>query len=213
MSGNELRFSRGMVILYLFLIATLTITTGVLVTPTVEPQTAETAETPQTEQEIVWIQDRITDAEDFSRSMERQERIQERIEARKERQERRQARQERQEAREAVEVVYEPPAPTQQPQERSSGDLPELLMFIRSNESGGNYQAVNWSGCEGHGCFGAYQLHGLYADDWARRYGAGEWAGTNPSGWPPEVQDKVAIGLFYSTSPDGSHWCDWTTYC
>lgn len=96
---------------------------------------------------------------------------------------------------------------------QGSGSLPQLLLFIRSHESGGNYSAYNGSGCEGYGCYGAYQLHGAYMDDWARRYGAGEYAGTPANQWPASVQDKVALGLFYSTSPDGAHWCNWTDYC
>ena len=94
-----------------------------------------------------------------------------------------------------------------------SSNLPELLLIIRSHESGGNYSAYNGSGCEGYGCYGAYQMHGAYMDDWARRYGAGDYAGTPANQWPASVQDKVALGLFYSTNPDGAHWCDWTDYC
>jgi hypothetical protein len=94
-----------------------------------------------------------------------------------------------------------------------SGSLPALLQLIRSNESGGNYSAYNGSGCEGYGCYGAYQLHGLYMDDWARQYGAAAYAGTPANQWPASVQDKVALGLFYSTNPDGLHWCNWTSYC
>jgi len=94
-----------------------------------------------------------------------------------------------------------------------SGSLPSLLLTIRANESGGNYGAINSTGCEGYGCYGAYQMHGLYADDWARRYGAASYAGTSPNQWPSGIQDRVALGLFYSTNPDGAHWCNWTDYC
>jgi hypothetical protein len=100
-----------------------------------------------------------------------------------------------------------------EPPPSSSGSLPDLLLFIRSNESGGDYTAYNPSGCEGYGCGGAYQMHALYADDWARRYGEGAWADTPVQQWPLAVQDRVALGLFRSTSPDGAHWCDWTDYC
>jgi hypothetical protein len=95
----------------------------------------------------------------------------------------------------------------------SSGGLPALLLTIRANESGGNYAAYNGTGCEGYGCGGAYQLHLAYADDWAVRYGVGEWASTPPQQWPAEVQDTVALGLFYSTNPDGQVWCAWASYC
>ena len=94
-----------------------------------------------------------------------------------------------------------------------SGGLPSLLVTIRAHESGGNYQAYNAGGCEGWGCGGAYQMHLRYAPAWAARYGEGQWAGTAPQNWPPAVQDKVALGLFWSTNPAGYHWCHWATYC
>jgi hypothetical protein len=37
--------------------------------------------------------------------------------------------------------------------------------------------------------------------------------GPNAAAWPPAVQDAVALALFRSTNPDGTHWCAWTDYC
>lgn len=92
-----------------------------------------------------------------------------------------------------------------------SPPLPDLLLFIRSQESGGNYTEVNPGGCEGYGCYGAYQLHGRYMGDWATRYGHPEVAGIPATQWPRATQDEVALGLFNDTS--GGAWCDWTDYC
>lgn len=94
-----------------------------------------------------------------------------------------------------------------------SSNLPELLLFIRSHESGGNYGAYNGSGCEGYGCYGAYQLHGRYMGSWASSAGYGNYSGSPATQWPASVQDGVARWLFYSTNPDGAHWCNWTDYC
>ena len=93
-----------------------------------------------------------------------------------------------------------------------SGNLPELLLFIRSHESGGNYSAYNGSGCEGYGCGGAYQMHARYASGWAASAGYPGMS-SNAADWPASTQDAVALWLFYSTNPDGAHWCNWTTYC
>lgn len=93
-----------------------------------------------------------------------------------------------------------------------TGNLPPLLVSIRANESGGNYAAYNPTGCEGYGCGGAYQLHALYASTWAERAGY-PGLGGNAAVWPPSTQDAVALDLFYSTNPDGAHWCDWVDYC
>jgi hypothetical protein len=111
-----------------------------------------------------------------------------------------------------------PPAPDQERVEdatavaRGNRSLPPLLALIRSHESGGNYQAYNPGGCEGYGCGGAYQLHARYASTWAQRAG---FTGlpSNAATWPAATQDAVALDLFYSTTPAGSHWCRWTTYC
>lgn len=45
------------------------------------------------------------------------------------------------------------------------GDLPPC--YVKQRESGGNYGAVNWSGCGGRGCFGAWQFSG----EWAGKLG------------------------------------------
>lgn len=90
--------------------------------------------------------------------------------------------------------------------------LPPLLSLIRDHESSGDYSAFNPTGCDGYGCGGAYQLHALYASEWARRAGyPGQPA--NAAQWPPSVQDATALDLFLSTNPDGYHWCHWTDYC
>jgi hypothetical protein len=93
-----------------------------------------------------------------------------------------------------------------------TGDLPPLLAFIRSNESGGDYAAYNPTGCEGWGCGGAFQLHAQYASTWAASAG-NPGLGSNAAAWAPATQDRVAVWLFYSTNPDGAHWCAWTDYC
>jgi len=91
-----------------------------------------------------------------------------------------------------------------------SSNLPELLLVIRSHESGGNYQAYNDSGSEGYGCGGAYQLHANYASGWAAEAG---YSGMSPNAaeWSPEIQDAVALYKFNQTN--GGLWCDWTDYC
>jgi hypothetical protein len=93
-----------------------------------------------------------------------------------------------------------------------AGDLPPLLALIRSNESGGDYTAYNPTGCEGYGCGGAYQMHARYASTWADRAGYPGLGGAAQT-WAPATQDAVALYLFYSTNPDGAHWCNWATYC
>lgn len=148
----------------------------------------------------------------IEQSVDRVQAMDERQKARMEA--RRKARQQaRQEAVQAQQKTVVTNAPTYVYRSNSSSSLPALLSLIRTNESGGNYSAYNASGCEGYGCYGAYQLHGYYMDDWARRYGAAAYAGIPANQWPPYIQDKVALGLFYSTTPNGKFWCDWTSYC
>jgi muramidase (phage lysozyme) len=65
------------------------------------------------------------------------------------------------------------------------------LRCIRWHESRGDYQAFN-----GVEHYGAYQLSATYSDDWARKYGYGEWANVTADQWPPSVQDAVAVALF-----------------
>jgi hypothetical protein len=147
---------------------------------------------------------------------ERRARAKARAEARAERKAERQA--ERQ-AERAAEREAEAEAATRAATRESSGgnsqsggSLPELLLFIRSHESGGNYSAYNGSGCEGYGCGGAYQLHARYASSWASSAGY-PGLSSNAANWSPSTQDAVAKWLFYSTNPDGAHWCNWTDYC
>jgi hypothetical protein len=89
-----------------------------------------------------------------------------------------------------------------------TGSLPSLLLTIRANESGGNYQAYNATGCLG-GCYGAYQMTGEYMDTWAIEAGYPDYA--YAGFWPAEVQDAVALYKFNQTG--GALWCDWTDYC
>lgn len=130
----------------------------------------------------------------------------------KERLARAKARAEAQAKREAeAERIAEAEAATRAATRESLGgssDLPALLSTIRSNESGGNYQAYNPSGCLG-GCYGAYQLTGEYMDDWAIEAGYPNYAYAGI--WPAAVQDAVARYKFDQTG--GSLWCDWTDYC
>jgi hypothetical protein len=165
------------------------------------------------------FQERVSVAQASSRDMDRLERYkeqlrQERIERREERQAERAAarREAAAEAQEESTPVVASGSGTNNGSDYS-GTLPDLLLSIRAHESGGNYSAYNAGGCEGYGCGGAFQLHLGYADDWAVRYGVGEWADTPPQNWPPSVQDTVALGLFYSTNPDGDVWCRWVEYC
>jgi hypothetical protein len=149
------------------------------------------------------------------KEQQRQERIEKRREARQaERREERQA--ERAAAREAAEAAQEEStsvvASGGDTRNTTTNGLPPLLQTIRSHESGGNYSAYNASGCEGYGCGGAYQLHAAYASEWAARAGYPGLSGQAQT-WPAATQDAVALHLFYSTNPDGAHWCNWTTYC
>ena len=141
-----------------------------------------------------------------------EERQQLRIEARKEA--RAEARREAadQAQQEVTSVVASPSPGTSSKPTTPSGGMPALLQAIRSHESGGNYSAYNASGCEGYGCGGAYQLHAAYASEWAARAGYPGLSGQAQT-WAPATQDAVALHLFYSTNPDGAHWCSWVLYC
>jgi len=108
-------------------------------------------------------------------------------------------------------AVVAPVAAPQAPP-ADTGGLPALLLTIRANESGGNYQAFNPTGCEGYGCGGAYQLHAGYASGWAAEAGYPGLPG-NAALWDPATQDAVALYKFYATNPDGALWCSWTDYC
>jgi hypothetical protein len=134
----------------------------------------------------------------------------ERFEAKEVRQqERREARQQ-QALEERTEAAESSARSTRTP--ASTGGLPSLLALIRSNESGGNYAAYNPTGCEGYGCGGAYQMHARYASIWGEQAGYSGLS-SNAATWSPSTQDAVALYLYYSTNPDGAHWCNWTDYC
>jgi hypothetical protein len=95
--------------------------------------------------------------------------------------------------------------------------MPALLSTILDNEtSGRDYTAFNPTGCSDENgtfsCGGAYQLSAQYATVWGQRAGYPHLP-ANAATWPPATQDAVAIKLYYSTTPDGAHWCDWTDYC
>jgi hypothetical protein len=105
--------------------------------------------------------------------------------------------------RERGDTAEQPPAPA----------LPEGLLFIRDNESDGNYQAFNPDGCsDDHGtwsCGGAYQLSEQYASAWATAAGYPGMS-SQAQTWPAAVQDAVALDLF---TKDPGTWCRYTTYC
>lgn len=98
------------------------------------------------------------------------------------------------------------------PSRSSERGLIPPLILIRTYESHGDYSAYNPTGCEGYGCGGAFQLHARYASEWARRAGYPGMP-ANARLWPPSIQDAVATDLYYSTNPDGYHWCHWVDYC
>lgn len=148
----------------------------------------------------------------LSRAAETPNRVQgyiTRLEAREAKQAAREA---RQAARAAQQQQQQQPTSPVVPPSTSggSGGLPSLLVSIKANESGGNYNAYNAAGCLG-GCYGAYQMAGAYMGAWAVNAG---YPGYNYAGfWPPEVQDAVALWMY--NQPNGAYvyWCQWTTYC
>lgn len=75
------------------------------------------------------------------------------------------------------------------------GDLPPC--WVAQRESGGNYSAVNWSGCGGRSCGGKWQFDPL---TWAG-YGGYYYA----QDAPPEVQDAKAR-LVWAGGAGCSHW-------
>jgi hypothetical protein len=169
--------------------------------------------------------ERVSVAQVTSRDQDRLDRYQERLrqerieERRAERREaRREARQEERRERRAASRAEQAEATTSVStsgggaSNTTADGLPPLLQTIRSHESGGNYSAYNAGGCEGYGCGGAYQLHAAYASEWAARAGYPGLSGQAQT-WAPATQDAVALHLFYSTNPDGAHWCNWTDYC
>lgn len=70
--------------------------------------------------------------------------------------------------------------------EPCGGDLPPC--WVKAKESGGDYNAVNWRGCGGRGCFGAWQF------DPRTSQGMG-YPGV-ASDYPPEIQDEMARALW-----------------
>jgi hypothetical protein len=95
-----------------------------------------------------------------------------------------------------------------------ASSLPDGLLYIRSQESGGNYTAYNPTGCSDENgtfsCGGAYQLSEQYASAWAAEAG---YPGMSSQAqiWPRDVQDAVALYKYERTG--GGLWCDWTDYC
>ena len=75
------------------------------------------------------------------------------------------------------------------------GDLPPC--WVKQRESGGNYSAVNWSGCGGRSCGGAWQFD--------PRTWAGFGGYTYAQDAPPEVQDAKAR-LLWAGGAGCSHW-------
>lgn len=76
------------------------------------------------------------------------------------------------------------------------GDLPPCE--VKQRESGGNYSAVNPTGCGGRGCFGAWQFSG----EWAGRLGLP----LDLSTATPEQQDAAARELW----ADGRGCSNWS---
>lgn len=70
--------------------------------------------------------------------------------------------------------------------EPCGGDLPPC--WVVATESGGDYNAVNWSGCGGRGCYGKWQFSG----EWACKLGLPCDLLTAT----PEQQDEAARILF-----------------
>lgn len=66
--------------------------------------------------------------------------------------------------------------------EPCGGDLPPC--WVKARESGGNYGAVNWGGCGGANCYGAWQFGGF----WAGKLGLPE----DIINATPEQQDEAA---------------------
>lgn len=122
------------------------------------------------------------------------------------------------------EVTEEPVTVVTKPvtKPKTSNNLPYGLQLVRSCESGPwrdggcgydlslyNYNAINSTGCEGQGCYGAYQMHASYMSAWAVEAGYSKYAYVGI--WPPEVQDAVA--LYKWNASNGRLWCDWASYC
>lgn len=87
------------------------------------------------------------------------------------------------------------PSPTLVSLEPCGGDLPPCV--VKQRESGGDYGAYNPTGCNGLGCFGAWQL-------------SGEWAGKlglpmDLSTATPEQQDNAAR-LLWNGGAGCSNW-------
>lgn len=103
------------------------------------------------------------------------------------------------------------------PSRSTRSAMPALLSVILQHETlDHDYTAFNPTGCSDENgtfsCGGAYQLSAQYASVWAERAGYSGMS-SNAATWPPSTQDAVALELFYSTVPDGAHWCVWTDYC
>lgn len=161
---------------------------------------------PEAPDPVVTLDDPLVQAINYQERVEDFiERVKARVEARKER---------RQEARQASRAAER--------QAVSTSALPYGLQRVRSCESGPwrdgtcgydlslyNYNAYNATGCEGQGCYGAYQMHASYMADWAREAGYPEYAYVGF--WPPAVQDAVALYKWNATG--GGLWCDWADYC
>lgn len=86
-------------------------------------------------------------------------------------------------------------SPTSSGLEPCGGDLPPCE--VKQRESGGDYRAVNPTGCGGYSCGGAWQFD---PRTW-NGYGGYEFA----QDAPPEVQDAKAREL-YANGAGASHW-------
>lgn len=112
-----------------------------------------------------------------------------------------------------------PPEPVEREQPVSRGNTRPVPPPVPSNvtlDCIGDHETYGsthpYTEVNEYGYAGRYQLSPDYADDWARRYGYGEWADVPVVQWPPAVQDAVALALGLDTG--WTPWSDprWSTY-
>ncbi|GIV04090.1 MAG: hypothetical protein KatS3mg015_2920 [Fimbriimonadales bacterium] len=84
---------------------------------------------------------------------------------------------------------------------RCGGNLPPCS--VKRQESGGRYDAVNPTGCEGRGCYGAWQFDPLTWDATVTRMGRPDLVGNYLAS--PDDQDAAAAYLWAGGAGCG-HW-------
>jgi hypothetical protein len=95
------------------------------------------------------------------------------------------------------------PAPAAVPEQttgRCGGDLPPC--WVQARESGGDYRAVNPTGCGGRSCGGAWQADPRTWDATVARMGRPDLVGVAPQDASPDDQDAFARFLW-----DGGRGC------